>query len=51
MTMLTAKTHTPAGKGKEPSFTKRQVKSSSFKEKIEKANELLSAPVLLKKKK
>ncbi len=49
--MLTVKIHISAGKGKERSFTKRQIKSSSFKEKIEKANELLSTAVLLKKKK
>jgi hypothetical protein len=37
-------------KVKEPSFTKKQVESTSFKEKIGKANKLLSETVFLKNK-
>lgn len=50
--MPVVKKHTGVSKkGNQAAFTKKQVKSSSFSEKIEKANELLSATVFLKKKK
>ncbi len=40
----------PAKKRKVNTFSKTQVISSSFSEKIDKANKLLAAAVLLKKK-
>ncbi|MES2328709.1 MAG: hypothetical protein V4539_03835 [Bacteroidota bacterium] len=47
--MPSIKKHTTPKKGKGVSFTKKKIKSPSFGEKIEKANELLSTTVFLKK--
>lgn len=49
--MQTVKNNTTTSKkGKAAPFTKRQVENISFKEKIDKANALLSQTIFLKKK-
>jgi hypothetical protein len=48
--MQTVKNNTTTSKkGKEAPFTKKQVENISFKEKIDKANALLSLTIFLKK--